>query len=151
MRIYLRKVELPDFEIFKKYANDEEVHKYNSYDIYNQAKEVGFDVFLNDKNETRYAICLEDSGEIIGDIGERVTAEPSEIKFGLTIFRKDLWNKGYGSEAISQLLEMLRARLVSTVILDVDRHNERAFHLYRKLGFVIYEEDDKKYHMRIKL
>ena len=94
MRTYLRRVELPDFEIFKNYADDEEIHKYNSYDTYTKAKEVGFETFLNDKNETRYAICLKDSNEIIGDIGERTTSEPSEIKLGLMIFRKDLWGKG---------------------------------------------------------
>lgn len=151
MRVYLRKVELPDFEIFKKYADDEEIHKYNTFDIYKKAKEVGFDTFLNNKNETRYAICLKDTNEIIGDIGDRIVPESSEIKFGLTIFRKDLWDKGYGFEAISQLLEKLKERGFSKVILDVDKRNERALHLYKKLGFVIYDESDKKYQMRVGL
>jgi RimJ/RimL family protein N-acetyltransferase len=151
MRIYLRKVELPDFEIFKKYADDEEIHKYNTYDIYKAAEKVGFETFLNDKNETRYAICLTDTNEVIGDIGERIVPDSSEIKFGLTIFRKDLWDKGYGSEAIRQLLDKLKARGVTKVILDVDKRNERALHLYKKLGFVVYDESDRKYQMRVGL
>ncbi len=149
MEIYLREVELPDFEIFKKYADDKEIHKYNTFDIYKKAKEVGFDNFLKDKNETRYAICLKDTREIIGDIGERIVPDSSDIKFGLTIFRKDLWDQGLGTQAITQLLEKLKARGEHKVILDADKRNERALHVYKKLGFVIYGESDKKYHMSI--
>ncbi len=151
MQIYLRKVELSDFEVFEKYADDEETHKYNSYDIYKKAKEVGFDAFLNDKNEIRYAICLKDTDEIIGDIGERIVPDSSDIKIGLTIFRKDLWGKGYGYEAIKLLLEKLKLRGVEKVILDVDKQNEGAFHLYKKLGFAVYDESDSKYHMAVKI
>jgi RimJ/RimL family protein N-acetyltransferase len=77
--------------------------------------------------------------------------ESTDIKFGLTIFRKDLWDKGYGTEAITQLLEKLRARSIQKVILDVDKRNERALHVYKKLGFVVYGESVKKYYMSIQL
>lgn len=147
MEIYLRKVELPDLEVFKKYAEDEEIHKYNTFDIYKKAKEVGFENFLNDTKETRYAICLKDTGEIIGDIGERIVPDSDDIKFGLTIFRKDLWDKGIGSQAITQLLKKLKGRGVKKVVLDADKRNDRALHVYKKLGFTTYEESDKKYHM----
>jgi len=151
MKVYLRKIKLQDFEVFKKYADDEEIHRYNTFDIYKKAKEVGFENFLKDKNETRYAICLEDTGEIIGDIGERIVPDSPNIKFGLTIFRKDLWDKGLGYQAITQLLKKLKDRGVKTVVLDVDKRNERALHLYKKIGFVICGESDKKYQMSMKL
>ncbi len=151
MKIYLREIELQDFEIFEKYTDDEELHKYNSFDIYKKAKEVGFENFLKDKDETRYAICLKDTGEIIGDIGERIVLDSSDIKFGLTIFRKDLWDKGFGYQAVMQLLEKLKVRGVETVVLDVDKRNKRALRLYEKIGFTTYEESDKKYHMSKKL
>lgn len=147
MEIYLRKVELSDFEIFKKYADDKEIHKYNTFDIYKKAKEVGFENFLKDENETRYAICLKETGEIIGDIGERTVPDSPDIKFGLTIFRKDLWNKGLGTQAITQLLNKLEARGVERVILDADKRNAAALHLYEKLGFVTFGKSDKKCHM----
>ena len=151
MEIYLRKIKLQDFEVFQKYADDKEIHKYNTFDIYKRAKEVGFENFLKDKNETRYAICLKDTGEIIGDIGERIVPDSPDIKFGLTIFRKDLWDKGLGRQAIMQLLKKLKARCVETVVLDADKRNERALHLYKKIGFITYGESDKKYHMSMKL
>jgi len=151
MEIYLRKIVMQDFDVFKKYADDKEIHKYNTFDIYKKAEEIGFENFLKDKNETRYAICLKDTGEIIGDIGERVVPDSSDIKFGLTIFRKDLWGKGLGYQAIIQLLEKLKARGVETVVLDVDKRNARALHLYKKIGFVVYSSSDKKYHMSLKL
>jgi RimJ/RimL family protein N-acetyltransferase len=151
VEVFLRKVELADFEIFKKYADDEEIHQYNSFDIYKKAKEVGFDAFLNDKYETRYAICLIDTGEIIGDIGERIVPGSPDIKFGLTIFRKDLWDKGLGYLAVTQLLDKLRARGIKKVVLDADKRNKRALHLYKKMGFTYCGESDKKFNMSIKL
>ena len=136
---------------FEKYADDKVIHEYNTFDIYKKAKEVGFENFLGYKNETRYAICLKDTGKMIGDIGERIVPDSSDIKFGLTIFRKDLWDKGLGHQAITQLLEKLKARGVKKVTLDADKRNERALHLYAKIGFVTYGESDKKYYMSIQL
>lgn len=151
MEIYLRKIELQDLAIFEKYADDEEIHKYNTFDIYKKASEVGFENFLKDKSETRYAICLKDTGEIVGDIGERIVPNSPDIKFGLTIFRKDLWDKGIGRQAVTQLLEKLKARNIETAVLDVDKQNKRAIHLYEKIGFIICGESDKKYHMSMKM
>ena len=151
MEIYLRKIESHDLDIFKKYANDEEIHKYNSYDVYIRSKEVGIDQFLHAKDENVYVICLKDSDEVIGDIGEQQVPGLSEIKIGLTIFRKDLWGQGIGYQAITQLLDMLTAKGVKKVILSVEKQNERAIRLYKKIGFTIYAEDDKKYRMSIQL
>ena len=49
------------------------------------------------------------------------------------------------------MFEMLKARSIKAVVLDVKKDNVRAIHLYKKLGFVIYEEDAKNYHMKNKL
>jgi RimJ/RimL family protein N-acetyltransferase len=151
MVIYLRKIKHQDLDIFKKYSNDEEIHRYNPYDVYNKATEMGLDNFIHDDNESRYVICLKNSDEIIGDIGERKVPGSTEIKIGLTIFRKDLWGKGIGYQAIVQLLGILKTRNVKKVILSVEKLNERALSLYKKVGFTIYSEEDDKYRMSIQL
>lgn len=47
----------------------------------------------------------------------RVVLDSSDIKFGLTIFKKDLWGKGLSCQAVIKLLEKWLAR-VKTLVDD---------------------------------
>ena len=55
---------------------------------------------------------------------------------GITIGEKDLWGAGYGTEALSLLIEHLFSRLnLRRLQLDTWSGNERAIRAFRRLGF----------------
>ena len=58
-------------------------------------------------------------------------------EFGIVIGNKNLWGQGYGKEATKFILEHgfrhLKLHRIQLIVLDF---NERALHLYQKLGFV---------------
>jgi RimJ/RimL family protein N-acetyltransferase len=58
--------------------------------------------------------------------------------FRIVIGEKDCWNRGYGTEATSLVMEEAFERHgLNRVRLEVFRHNERAIAVYRKVGFEI--------------
>jgi len=57
-------------------------------------------------------------------------------EIGITIGRKDYWNKGYGSDAVKQLIELCFEKLgIKLVRLKVLSTNIRALRCYEKCGF----------------
>lgn len=67
--------------------------------------------------------------------------------------------KGYGKQAISQLIQIAKDLDCKRIVLDADFRNEGAFKLYKKIGFKIFKEksldlyDEKRgmYNMEYKL
>ncbi len=60
--------------------------------------------------------------------------------------------KGYATEAMKLAIEYLRENLkVSVINLGHRKNNMVAAHLYDKLGFVIYGEDEDDYHRKLVL
>jgi RimJ/RimL family protein N-acetyltransferase len=56
--------------------------------------------------------------------------------FGITIGEKSAWGKGHGTEATRLILELAFERLnFNRVYLYVYEYNERARHVYEKVGF----------------
>jgi RimJ/RimL family protein N-acetyltransferase len=62
---------------------------------------------------------------------QRRTAE-----FGVAIGEKDYWGKGYGTEAVTLVLDYAFSVLgLHNVMLDTNSFNERAIRCYRRVGF----------------
>lgn len=62
---------------------------------------------------------------------QRRTAE-----FGIAIGEKDCWGKGYGTEAVTLVLDYAFSVLgLHNVMLDTNSFNERAIRCYRRAGF----------------
>jgi RimJ/RimL family protein N-acetyltransferase len=84
-----------------------------------------------------FGIC-DESGRLIGRIdyeGFRLPERAAELS--ILIGEKDAWSKGYGSEAITLLLEWLfNDRGAHRVWLEVFPENTRAQRAYEKVGFV---------------
>ncbi|HUT80313.1 MAG TPA: GNAT family protein [Candidatus Bathyarchaeia archaeon] len=58
---------------------------------------------------------------------------------GIFIFNKEEWNKGFGSDAMKILLKFGFDNLnLHRIELSVYPYNERAIHVYKKIGFTIY-------------
>jgi diamine N-acetyltransferase len=73
------------------------------------------------------------------------THEPWQGEFGIVRMMIDAQHqgKGYGRQAVLALNDVLR-RLpgCNSIILSVVKENTGAWHLYQRIGFVIYEEDE---------
>ena len=70
-------------------------------------------------------------------ITSHLDAYLSACQLGITIGDSNFWGKGYGSEAISLLLDYaFRYRNLRRVWLKVHGQNQRAQRTYRRLGFI---------------
>src|SRR5919107_1358942 len=67
---------------------------------------------------------------------ERLVGDNGSAMFHITIGEKDVWGKGYGTEATQLMLEHAFAHLgLHRVALAVFSFNERAIRSYEKAGF----------------
>jgi RimJ/RimL family protein N-acetyltransferase len=66
--------------------------------------------------------------------------------FGIAIHAAENWGKGFGTQAIELALEFAWKSLnLRRIELSVHEYNERAKHVYEKLGFVEYGKAHQKY------
>ena len=76
------------------------------------------------------------------DLTDKVTT------LGILIGEKDYHGKGIGTEVIRLTVDFLRRRSnFRKIILGVEIENVAAVNLYRKVGFVTYEETETSYKM----
>jgi len=59
-----------------------------------------------------------------------------EVQLGIRIGNKDYWSKGYGTEAVSMLMNYAFSADIRRVWLKVLPSNARAIRCYEKCGFV---------------
>lgn len=77
---------------------------------------------------------IEVDGETIGHINVQGRSE-NWWELQIIIGAKDRWGKGYGPEAIRQLLQVLTSQGMEKVYLEVRPENTRAIGAYEKCGF----------------
>jgi RimJ/RimL family protein N-acetyltransferase len=141
--IRLRPMELEDVENFYKWFNDEEVKQY-----------LGMRYFLSRAAESEWVKSHSNSalsysnvgfsietladGRHIGSIGFSETGpEDRKATVGISIGAKELWDKGYGTDAMLTLLRFAFFEMnLHRVMLHVDERNARAQASYKKVGFV---------------
>ncbi len=86
-----------------------------------------------DDDLRRRRLIVERSGESIGEMS--YTLEGGVAEIGIKICRRDMQEKGYGSRLLRLLINGLFELGASKIILDTNLKNERAQHVYEKLGF----------------
>lgn len=96
-----------------------------------------------------FTIIAEKEGKIIGHL-VIVPGERNEVD--LTIFvHQDYQNRGLGQEMMKRIIEFCKKAGFNAITLVTERKNERAIHVYRKLGFEIvapYYEYDMRLQLR---
>jgi len=139
-RIYLRPLQEFDVEDFSLWYSNGHVTRFLGMKALPRDKaKTRFNQLLNDPNGIYFGIIKKDEERIIGYVflahilkSHRVARE-----FGIVIGNKNLWGHGYGKEATRLILEHgfehLKLHRIQLIVLDF---NERALHLYQKLGFV---------------
>ncbi len=83
--------------------------------------------------------CIEtEEGQLIGNLGLHAIDEAQgRATLGIVICEKDFWSRGYGTEAIRQVLRYAFTELgLRRVDLHVDEDNLRGIRCYEKCGFV---------------
>ncbi|WP_368654632.1 GNAT family N-acetyltransferase [Ornithinibacillus sp. 4-3] len=140
-RIKLRKVTKEDTELYHKWRNDIEVIQSTnpSLDVYpiNATQEFVDHVILGSSTAKSY-IMVEKENEIsIGIVSLiNIDYKNRNAECIIDIGEKEYWGKGYGSEGLKLLLDYAFYEMnLHRVSLNVFSFNDRAIHLYTKIGF----------------
>jgi RimJ/RimL family protein N-acetyltransferase len=136
-KCYLSPIDANDAEKFTEWLNDLEI--LNNLQLYpaiiNAENEK---TFLNNLGkEHNYSIIDNKTDELIGNCGfVEIDNINQAAEIGIFIGNKNYWNKGYGTEALTLLLDYgFKALNLHNILLKVYEYNERARKCYEKIGF----------------
>lgn len=140
-KIYLRKVDISDAELYSSMlANSSGELRYftGTKAAFNKS---GTESFLQeisgDRSRCDFFIVLKEGNEIVGDIAlNDIDFSNRSCNLRLAIDNEKDCGKGCGSEAISITLDYGFGMLnLHRIELEVYSFNERAIHVYEKIGF----------------
>ncbi|KAA3644938.1 MAG: N-acetyltransferase [Chloroflexi bacterium] len=142
-RIRFRHTEREDLPLFVKWFNDPEVRQgLNSVlpmSLSNEEK--WFERMLQLPMEEQ-VLCIEmrdrDDWRLIGNCGFfTIDHRVRNAEVGIIIGEKELWNQGYGTEAMQLLLKHgFNTLNLNRIFLRVYENNPRAIRSYEKVGYV---------------
>ncbi|MED3735579.1 GNAT family N-acetyltransferase [Virgibacillus pantothenticus] len=140
-RIQLRKMTIEDAEQYHSWRNDVDVmiSTNPSLDFYSLLETKAFveGVILHSSSSKSYIIQDKNTDKAIG-ITSLINMDHKNrsAECIIDIGEKDYWGKGYAKEALKLLLNYAFLEMnLHRVSLRVFSFNERAIHLYTKLGF----------------
>lgn len=138
-KVVLRPLEVEDARTIVPLINDAELRQYllQVFPINKYMEENWIKNHSSSSNEVNLAITAD--GELIGVTGYmNIDWVNRCAEFGVGIFNKKYWGKGYGTETTKLMLEYAFRRLnLNRVYLRVFDYNERAVRVYEKCGFVL--------------
>jgi RimJ/RimL family protein N-acetyltransferase len=141
--IYLRPAERSDLPTFVRWFADAETKRFLALRApFSMAmEEKWFDQMLERQGKEQYmfVICLLPDGRPIGTTDLReIHHEDGHAAFGITIGEKELWGRGYGTEALFAISDFGFGQLrLERIELDVSAANLRAQRSYEKAGFTV--------------
>jgi RimJ/RimL family protein N-acetyltransferase len=139
-KCYLSPIDVADADKFTEWLNDLEViinlQRYSKNLDLNTEKQKLAEL----AKEHNYGIIRSDNDELIGNCGFMEIDNLNQTgEIGIFIGNKIYWNKGYGTEALTLLLDYgFKALNLHNVQLRVYSFNERAIKSYEKIGFKTY-------------
>jgi len=101
-RLIIRRFDQNDWQDLYEYLSDEEVVKYEPYDIFSeeQAKE---EAAKRSKDESFYAVCLKENRKLIGNLYLcKGYFDTWELGY---VFNRKYQGKGYATEGVKALLD----------------------------------------------
>jgi diamine N-acetyltransferase len=136
-RIVLRAIERQDLPNYVEWFNDPVVLEYfGRYRPLSLAEEEQwYEQMLQDPKTCNFAVELE--GRHVGGAGfTDIDGRNASAEVGLFIGLPELWDQGLGFDILQALLHFGFEQLnLNRIYLRVFSRNERAVHLYEKLGF----------------
>jgi len=142
-RVRLRSVEKEDIPLFFEWLNDPEVIEGLSLFLpMSLADENHWFERLAERPPEEKPLAIEvrssDGWRLVGNSGfHNIEWHNRSAEIGIFIGDKSIWNKGYGTEAVSLLLQHGFGTLnLNRVFLSVHETNRRAIRAYEKAGFI---------------
>jgi len=138
-QVYLRPLNSADTEAYYQLLYDADMLRLTGTQQHFTREQI--ERYIDSKSQDSSSILLliaeEDTDEIIGDIALQDisdTNRSANLRIAISAARHQ--GRGYGSEAIRLLLDYgFGVRNLHRIELNVYAYNERAQHVYRKLGF----------------
>jgi len=142
-RIYLRPLEMDDLDRCQRWFNDPQVRQFldTTYPLSREAERSILERIagqpIGPGSDIILAIALKADDQHIGNAGlHHINTIDRNAELGIAVGEKDMWQKGYGTEASRQLVEFGFAALnLHRIYLRVHSNNPRARATYQKIGF----------------
>jgi diamine N-acetyltransferase len=136
-RIILRAIERQDLPDYVRWLNDPKVLEYfgSNVPLSVAQEEKWYEGMLQDPSIIAFAIQFE--GQHIGGAGfNRIDGRNAHAEVGLFIGVSELWDQGLGFDILRTMLRFGFEQMnLHRIYLRVFTENERAIHLYEKVGF----------------
>ena len=137
-KCYLSPIDINDAGKYTEWLNDLEITN-NLGPLYSRAINVENEkVFLeNLSKDHNYSIIDLETNELIGNCGFLEVDNLNQTgEVGIFIGNKSFWDKGYGTEALTLLLDYgFKALNLHNIQLKVFDYNKRGIRSYEKIGF----------------
>lgn len=132
--VVLRPVHASDEPLLREWDNDVELNVLMGTEVLVDLKD-HFSLW-DSRNSIRLMIETR-TGVVIGNVDLiRIHWRRKEAEMVVRIGRRDHWNQGYGTDAVSALLRVAFSQIgLRSVYLRVYRSNARAVRCYEKCGF----------------
>lgn len=103
-----------------------------------QQREQEYEAALAEPDAASISLIIEAEGRPVGDINLfHIDTRNRNAQVGFSIWRRQDWDRGYGSDALRAMLRWAFGQLnLHRIELGVGTNNARALHVYEKLGFV---------------
>ena len=150
-KVYLSPMNLEDIEKYVKWMND-----FSTTDgLGSSSKVTTFESerawLINnmDKKEQQFAIVLKETDKLIGNCGfVDINYLHQRGEVGLFIGEEENRSKGYGTEALSLLVDYGFNYLnLKNIMLKVFSFNKRAIKSYEKIGFKVFGKRTEDYYL----
>lgn len=135
--VVLRAIERDDLPNYVRWLNDEQVLRYFGFyrPMSLAQEERWYEKSLSDSAAVHFAVQYE--GRHVGGAGfDHIDGKNASAEVGLFIGEPELWDRGLGGDVLGTLLRYGFEQLnLNRIYLRVFADNERAVHLYEKVGF----------------
>ena len=131
-RVIIRRFKENDWKDLFEYLSDEEVVKYEPYEVFTE-EEVKEETIRRIDDKSFYAVCMKEKDKLIGNIYfSKGAFETWELGY---VFNKAYQGHGYATESIKGLLEYAFKELdVRRIIAMCNPENERSWKLLERLN-----------------
>lgn len=133
------------------WLTDEEVKRLTmAPEISRESQRRWFDLILSRKDYWIKTVEWEKTA--IGVVGlKHIDYGNKDAEYFGYIGEKEMWGKGIGREMLRYALKYLESIGMERVYLHVADYNERAIHIYEKMGFKIVKSEEKVLEMMRKV
>ncbi len=136
-KCYLSPIDINDAEKYAMWLNDQEITDYLQLSTSVIPIEGEREILRSLSKDHNYAIVALETDQLLGNVGLiNIDHIHRSAEIGIFIGEKSFWNKGYGKEAMSLLIDYSYKKLnLNNILLRTYDFNTRAIACYEKIGF----------------